>query len=90
MQQYVALLRAIAPSGRNMTNDKLRGVLERLDPHTRVVRYDAPARAVLAVTVNSAAGTAPSFVSWLESSFGTDITMRSWLTVRRIVDRLDH
>ena len=30
MQQYVALLRGIAPSGRHMTNDLLRGVVERL------------------------------------------------------------
>jgi uncharacterized protein (DUF1697 family) len=30
MQRYVALLRGIAPSGRNMTNDKLRGVFEEL------------------------------------------------------------
>lgn len=30
MHQYVALLRGIAPSGTNMTNDKLRGVFERL------------------------------------------------------------
>ena len=30
MPQFAALLRGIAPSGRNMTNDKLRGVFERL------------------------------------------------------------
>jgi uncharacterized protein (DUF1697 family) len=30
MDRYVALLRGIAPSGTNMTNDKLRGVFERL------------------------------------------------------------
>jgi uncharacterized protein (DUF1697 family) len=30
VQQYVALLRGIAPSGRHMTNDLLRGVVERL------------------------------------------------------------
>ena len=30
MHQYAALLRGIAPSGPNMTNDKLRGVFERL------------------------------------------------------------
>lgn len=30
MQRYAALLRGITPSGRNMTNDKLRGVFERL------------------------------------------------------------
>lgn len=30
MPHHVALLRGIAPSGRNMTNDRLRGVFERL------------------------------------------------------------
>src|SRR6476661_2082184 len=30
MRSYAALLRGIAPSGTNMTNDKLRGVFERL------------------------------------------------------------
>ena len=61
-----------------------------LDPRTRVVRYDAPARAVLAVTVNSDPGAGPRFVAWLEASYGKDITMRSRLSVRRIVDRFDH
>ncbi len=30
MHRYAALLRGIAPSGKNMTNDKLRGVFDRL------------------------------------------------------------
>ena len=30
MHRYAALLRGIAPSGPNMTNDKLRGVFEEL------------------------------------------------------------
>ncbi|MEK7152950.1 MAG: DUF1697 domain-containing protein [Patescibacteria group bacterium] len=30
MPKYVALLRGIAPSGKNMQNDKLRGVFEKL------------------------------------------------------------
>jgi uncharacterized protein (DUF1697 family) len=180
MKRYVALLRGIAPSGENMTNDKLRGVLEGLgftsvgsvlasgnitfhtseadvptlearieeallsvlgvssrtiirehselrslvdsDPFpglthdrqtyltatflkdaggrpdvmatepgrsTRVVRYDRAARAVLAVTDNSDAGAASGFMSWLERSCGKDITTRSWLTVQRIVRKLE-
>jgi len=178
MQRYVALLRGIAPSGRNMTNDKLRGVFEGLgfgdvgsvlasgnitfssaatdlpaleqrieaalveqlevrsttilraypqlralvdsdpfpglvhgrgtyltatflkepaadpeivrdqpDSHTRVVRYDRPACAVLAVTDDTAEG--PNFMLWLENAFGKGITTRSWLTVERIVRKLE-
>jgi uncharacterized protein (DUF1697 family) len=178
MQRYVALLRGIAPSGRNMTNDKLRGVFEELgfadvgsvlasgnitfssdgtdepalerrieealagrlevtsttilraypelrtlvdsdpfpglthgrgsyltatflkepaadpgvvreqtDPHTRVVRYDRSTRAVLAVTDDT--GDGPSFMAWLEKAFGKGITTRSWLTVQRIVRKLE-
>ena len=180
MHRYAALLRGIAPSGRNMTNDKLRGVFERLgfegvasvlasgnivfraadadvprleeriedalasdlgiasrtiirahselsalldsepfpglthgratyltatflkdattapdvipehpDSRTRVVRYDRAARAVLAITDNSDPGTTPDFMSWLEKSYGKDITTRTWLTVQRVVKKLE-
>lgn len=180
MHQYAALLRGIAPSGTNMTNDKLRGVFTRLgfakvdsvlasgnivfrsadadvatleqriedalasdlglasrtiirahselralldsqpfpglthgrgtyltatflkdaapapdvipeqpDPRTRIVRYDPVARVVLAITDNSAPGKSPDLMSWLERSYGKDITTRSWLTVQRIVERLE-
>ena len=180
MQRYVAFLRGIAPSGTNMTNDKLRAVFEGLgfaavgsvlasgnitfrtadtdvpsleqrieealvadlgvtsrtiirdhselralvdsdpfpglthgtrtyltatflkDPvavpdavseqperRSRVVRYDRVSRAVLAITDNSDPGDASSFMSWLEKSFGKDITTRSWLTVQRVVRKLE-
>ena len=180
MKRYVALLRGIAPSGANMTNDKLRGVFEGLgftavgsvlasgnitfltaeadmaaletrieealisglgvssrtiireyselrslvdsDPFpgltherrtyltatflkaaqvspdvmaaeparsTRVVRYDRAARAVLAVTDNSEPAAASGFMTWLERSCGKDITTRSWLTIQRIVKKLE-
>jgi uncharacterized protein (DUF1697 family) len=180
MHDYAALLRGISPSGTNMTNDKLRGVFERLgfakvasvlasgnivfrsagadvpgleqriedalagdlgiasrtiirahselralldsEPfpglthgrgtyltatflkdvatapdvvtgqpgsRTQVVRYDRAARAILAITDNSDPGTTPDFMSWLERSFGKDITTRSWLTVQRIVKKLE-
>lgn len=179
MHQYAALLRGIAPSGRNMTNDKLRGVFVRLgfedvssvlasgnilfrsveadvpaleerieealtsdlglssrtiirsyaelrrlldsdpfpglthgrdtyltatfmkdavaapehlpdqpDGRTRL-QYDASARVVLAVTDNSGPGTTPDFMVWLEKRYGRDITTRSWLTVQRIVRKLE-
>ena len=54
-----------------------------------MVRYDRAARAVLAITDNSDPGTTPDFMTWLEKSFGKDITTRSWLTVQRVVTRLE-
>jgi len=180
MHRYAALLRGIAPSGANMSNDKLRGVFERLgfdrvssvlasgnilfctpegdvpvlerrieealtqdlgltsrtilrtdtelralvdsdpfpglthgrgtyltatflkdadtapdvmpqhpDPLTRIVRYDPAARAVLAITDNSEPGKTPDFMAWLERVCGREITTRSWLTVQRIVTKLE-
>jgi uncharacterized protein (DUF1697 family) len=181
MQRYVALLRGIAPSGQNMTNDRLSGVFEELgladvgsvlasgnitfgtdttdvpalerrieealsrllgvrsctivrssaelrtlvdsDPFggarherrsyltatflqnaagvpdvppmtpglaTRVIGYDAPARAVLAVTDNSDPSSGSRLMTLLEKAYGKDITTRSWLTVQRIVTKLEH
>lgn len=175
MQQYVALLRGIAPSGRNMTNDRLRAVVERLgfddvvsvlssgnlvfrgvdepvadlerrleqafaadlgltsrvlvrtgaevlalvasdpfpglvhgagtyltatflrhptpepavgldrlDPQSRVVRYDPAARVLLAVIDTTDPRAGSRFVGWVERAYGTDQTMRSWLTVQRV------
>lgn len=180
MHQYAALLRGIAPSGTNMTNDKLRGVFERLglaavasvlasgnivfrsadddipaleqriedalagdlgvvsrtiirgraelralvdsdpfpglahgprtyltatflkdastapdvipdqrDPRSQVVRFDRAARVVLAVTDTSSPGRTPDLMSWLERSYGKDITTRTWLSVQRIVTKLE-
>lgn len=180
MQSYVAMLRGIAPSGKNMTNDKLRGVFEGLgfagvasvvssgnivfrapeqdiaqleqgiedalvaelglpsrtivrtlpelrdllesdpfpglahgrgsyltatflkdgaaaperlpvqaDPRARIVRYDKPGRVMLAVIDNSVPGQTPDFMVWLERFFGKDITTRTWLTVQRIVKKLE-
>jgi uncharacterized protein (DUF1697 family) len=59
------------------------------DPHLAVVRYDRAARVVLAITDNTDAGQTSGFMSWLERSYGKDITTRSWLTVQRIVKKLD-
>jgi uncharacterized protein (DUF1697 family) len=60
-----------------------------LDPGTRVVRYDAAARAVLAITDNTEPSRARGFMAWLEKSYGNDITTRSWLTVQRLVRTLE-
>jgi len=66
------------------------GVLpERLDPGTRLVRYDAAAGAVLAITDNTAPDRARGFMVWLEASFGKDVTTRSWLTVQRVVRKME-
>lgn len=58
------------------------------DPAIRVVGYDAGARAVLAVTDATASKT-PDFMSWLESQYGKDITTRTWLTIQRILKKID-
>lgn len=179
MTAYVALLRGISPSGRNMTNDKLRGVFEELGftgvgsvlasgnltfhspdadvaalegrveaalvsrlevssrtiirsaaelralvdsrpfrglthgsetyltatflkervgpsgqpseppPEAPGVRYDPDARAVLAVTDNRDPGNGSRYVAWLERTYGKDITTRSWLTVQRVLAKLE-
>ena len=59
------------------------------DPHPAVARYDSAARAVLAVTDNSDPRQTSAFTSWLERAYGKDITTRSWLTVQRIVTKLE-
>ena len=64
-------------------------IAEQPDPRTRVVRYDQVARAVLAITDDSVPGGPPDFMSWLEKSYGKDITTRSWLTVQRVVRKLE-
>ncbi len=179
MRQYAALLRGIAPSGKNQSNEQLRGVFERLgfakvasvlasgnivfdspetdavvleqrieagliadldlnrqaiirsveelrtllagDPFqglthqrgtyltvtffkhaptselitehpdglTKVVGYDPGARAVLAIIDNSDPGKTPGFMQWLEKAYGKSITTRTWLTVERIVKKLE-
>jgi uncharacterized protein (DUF1697 family) len=59
------------------------------DPRTRVVRHDRDARAVLAVTDNSDPGGTPDFMTWLEKAYGKDVTTRTWLTVQRVVRKLE-
>lgn len=58
------------------------------EPATRVLAYDEHARAVLAVTDNTAGGKTPDFMGWLESLVGKEITTRTWLTVERILKKL--
>ena len=58
------------------------------DQFTRIVGYDAAARAVLAVTDNSEPGQTPDFMGRVEQAYGKDITTRTWLTVQRIVTKM--
>jgi uncharacterized protein (DUF1697 family) len=58
------------------------------DPSIRIVGYDRSARVVLAITDSTVPGQAPTFMTWLERTCGKDITTRSWLTVQRVVRKL--
>lgn len=58
------------------------------DGLTRIVGYDSAARAVLAVTDNSEPGKTPDFMTLLEKACGKDLTTRTWLTVQRVVKKL--
>lgn len=62
---------------------------EQPDPLTRVVGYDPRAGALLAVIDNSEPGRTANFMSWLDRTYGKDITTRTWLTVQRIVKKLE-
>lgn len=59
------------------------------DPLVRVVGFDAGARAYLAVIDNGDPGRTPDFMRWLDRTHGKDITTRTWLTVQRIVRKLE-
>lgn len=60
------------------------------DPLVRVVGFDAAARAFLTVIDNSDPGGAtPDFMRWLDKTYGKDITTRTWLTVQRVVKKLE-
>ncbi|MEV0341281.1 DUF1697 domain-containing protein [Nocardia sp. NPDC050713] len=58
------------------------------DALTRIIGYDAEARAFLTVIDNSTPKT-PDFMAWLDKTYGKDITTRTWLTVQRIVKKLE-
>lgn len=59
-----------------------------VDELTRVIGYDDQARAFLTVIDNSTPRTT-DFMAWLDRTYGKDITTRTWLTVQRIVKKLD-
>lgn len=58
------------------------------DPLTRVIGYDEPSRALLTVIDNSTPKT-PDFMAWLDKTYGKDITTRTWLTVQKVVKKME-
>lgn len=61
---------------------------ELVDELTRIVGYDKPARAFLTVIDNSTPRTT-NFMAWLDKTYGKDITTRTWLTIQKIVKKLE-
>jgi uncharacterized protein (DUF1697 family) len=79
MVRYVALLRGIAPSGRNMTNDKLRGVCKRLGLEA--------VTSVLAsgnILFRSAETDVPALEQRNEDALAADLGVRSRVVVRSL------
>ncbi len=58
------------------------------DPRTKVVGYDDQARAFLSIIDNSVPNS-PNFMMWLERNYGKNITTRTWLTVQRVVKKME-
>ncbi|MGI5217040.1 DUF1697 domain-containing protein [Nocardia sp. CA-290969] len=58
------------------------------DPSTKILGYDEQSRAFLSIIDNSSPKT-PNFMAWLERSYGKDITTRTWLTVQRVVKKME-
>lgn len=59
------------------------------DPLVRVVGFDEAARVFLTVIDNGDPARTPVFLRWLDRTYGKDITTRSWLTVQRVVRKLE-
>ncbi|MBC9957925.1 DUF1697 domain-containing protein [Yimella sp. cx-51] len=58
------------------------------DPRTKVIGFDPAARAFLTVVDNSEPGRTPEFMRWLEKTYGKNITTRTWLTIEKVVQKL--
>ncbi|WP_330249595.1 DUF1697 domain-containing protein [Nocardia sp. NBC_00565] len=61
---------------------------ELVDELTRIIGYDKPSRAFLTVIDNSTPQTT-NFMAWLDKTYGKDITTRTWLTIQKIVKKLE-
>jgi uncharacterized protein (DUF1697 family) len=64
-------------------------VSEQPGRRTRVVCYDRSLGPSWQSPITAIRGTPPGFMSWLEGSYGNDITTRNWLTVQRVVKKLE-
>lgn len=60
----------------------------RVESAVRVVGYNEQVRAILAVIDNTASA-APQYMGWMEQVYGTEITTRTWLTIQRILKKLE-
>lgn len=54
----------------------------------RIIGYDAAARVVLAVIDNTEPRT-PNFMAWMEKTYSKEITTRTWLTIQKIVKKME-
>lgn len=58
------------------------------EPVVEIVGYDSAGRVVLAVIDNTEPRT-PNFMAWMEKTYSKEITTRTWLTVQKIVKKME-
>ncbi|WP_328404441.1 DUF1697 domain-containing protein [Nocardia sp. NBC_00403] len=58
------------------------------EPGVRIVGYDEKARVVLSVIDNTEPRT-PNFMAWMEKTYSKEITTRTWLTIQKVVKKLE-
>ncbi|WP_433630425.1 DUF1697 domain-containing protein [Nocardia sp. CA-120079] len=58
------------------------------EPGVRIVGYDTAARVVLSVIDNTEPRT-PNFMAWMEKTYSKEITTRTWLTIQKIVKKME-
>ncbi|MEV6427379.1 DUF1697 domain-containing protein [Nocardia sp. NPDC051463] len=63
-------------------------LLKHSEPGVRIVGYDKKARVVLSVIDNTEPRT-PDFMAWMEKTYSKEITTRTWLTVQKVVKKLE-
>ncbi|WP_228003055.1 DUF1697 domain-containing protein [Nocardia australiensis] len=68
--------------------DLTEDLLQHAEAGVRIVGYDAAARVVLSVIDNREPRT-PNFMAWMEKTYSKDITTRTWLTVQKVVKKLE-
>lgn len=59
------------------------------DELTRIIGFDTDSRAFLTVIDNSTPNKTPDFMAWMDKTYGKDITTRTWLTVQRVVKKME-